>query len=465
MPVGKLLDNLASADRETREAAINAATTDALGALMEALCDENSPIDWSNTARAVQRLGDPAFDVVLAALREPVSDDVKRRLRWTFGSIRVSDLVATYGRVLGDADASLRSAAVQVFQSQGEAAHGPLLVPLLHDPDEYVRRRAVWAFADIGPEILPLLREVRRGTGPARRGALTALAETAGWDALDATDRDLVRRLIRTKLPKERLTPLERPDTGWFALPTGDQAAVLEEFGLSGAEPVTHRLGLSAADGYIRYGQPHGRCAWLYVTAELDGWTLVFGTPPELSYRHFEHLPEDETGLAVSTATRTMTARLSARFGRACWYRSSTGDSQVAWCLAEGGEVVRLYDTALMDHPDPFGDPEPGAGIAGPPHPAEAGFRLPHVRTDYPDGWFDGYDFADPSQTEAVKARFEQYKREQGLDPYCGPTDIAERTSVSPAKLGPDTQVRGHGVLALTECGRAHGTPRGTREI
>jgi hypothetical protein len=44
-------------------------------------------------------------------------------------------------------------------------------------------------------------------------------------------------------------------------------------------------------------------------------------------------------------------------------------------------------------------------------------------------------------------------------------TDVAARTSVDPASLGPATRVRGPAVLALTACGRRHGHPPGALPV
>jgi hypothetical protein len=53
------------------------------------------------------------------------------------------------------------------------------LLPLLSDPDDEVRQRAVWAMAGLGEGVLPMLQQVRRsGPGYLRRGALWAIAET-----------------------------------------------------------------------------------------------------------------------------------------------------------------------------------------------------------------------------------------------------------------------------------------------
>lgn len=460
MLVEDLLADLASSDSATRHAAVAAVRPDsfgpdAVGLLLGVLCDEGSPIDWHDISRVLERLGDPVFEAVLTALHNPASDEVRRRLGGTFCTIRVSDFATTYGRTLRDEEPSIRAHSAYAFQFGREKAvpHAELLVPLLIDPDEYVRRRAVWAFAELGSPVVPLLQEVRRSGGALRRPALTALASAGGWDAVEPRDQAAVRRLIRVKLLNDHPSPETWPDTGWFALPTGDQKAVLAALDLSDAEPVTHRLGMSGVYT-VPLGHRHRRCSWLYVTAEFDDWTLVFGTPPEMSGLHPER-PGRWPGSLSDTEERALRAqqqqlclRLSEQFGRAYWYYSSTGDGVVGWCLAEAGQLVRCYDSEWPEE------------AVGPPHPAEAGFRMPHDQFDYPDGWFDGVN-----DGVGLRARIQQYIRDYNVPPSCTPLAVAERTSVNPATLGPHTRVRGHGVLALTECGRENGIPRAAHRI
>ncbi|MEO6089362.1 MAG: hypothetical protein ABIQ18_40245 [Umezawaea sp.] len=217
---------------------------------------------------------------------------------------------------------------------------------------------------------------------------------------------------------------------GWFAVSTDDQAAVLAAFDLSDPVPVTMRFGGSTWNNDWYSDDEHAECTRMYVTPVLDGWTLVFGTPPEQVH--------DDVGV------RLRCAELSARFGAAHWYdqRASTGWS--AWCLAEDGRVVRDYDGLRGE--DPF----------GPPHPAESGYLLPHEEPPLPADWRDGVDVLVPG---ALAARYGQLQRELGIPNHCGATLIAARTSVDPTKLGAHTVHSGTGVLALTACGRWYGVP------
>ncbi|KAB2344408.1 HEAT repeat domain-containing protein [Actinomadura rudentiformis] len=302
----------------------------------------------------------------------------------------------------------------------------PELVELVQDPDADVRRGAVWALRTLSPDIvLPLLRDARRtGRGRARRHALTALLAVGGPDALDGHDRAVIRRLIRFKIPAEVPAPMHVCGS-WFALPTGDQAAVLDAFGLGDPEPVTMRLGGRAwnHDHHERAspGAEHQGCSRVHVSPVLDGWTLVFGAPSD---DHHRIGPGGD--VAYEERLRdTMLARaaaLSLRFGTVHWYGTGCGDGWTAWIVAANGEIQRYYDA--FDPDDQIGRPQP----------AEEGLLLPHEHVP-PDG------------------------------EVCDARTVAARASVDPGALGPHTRVEGHGVLALTVCGREHGHPRGVLEV
>src|SRR5262249_17334184 len=155
----------------------------------------------------------------------------------------------------------------------------PALMPLLADPDEDVRQRAVWAFGEIGEVAVPALQQVRsHGPGRWRAGALQALAEAAGEDGLPPPDPAAVEPLIRIKLLTERPESLDdRTVCGpWLALPTGDQTAVLDALDLSSPRPATLRMGFAAVsyDSHRFTGEGH-REGRVFVTPQLDGWTLV----------------------------------------------------------------------------------------------------------------------------------------------------------------------------------------------
>jgi hypothetical protein len=127
----------------------------------------------------------------------------------------------------------------------------------------------------------------------------------------------------------------------------------------------------------------------------------------------------------------------------------SCGDDWTAWCIAENGEIVRYYDAF-----------EPEREI-GPRHPAEDGYLPPH-ENGFPENAFDDVD---PYGHEAFLAHYVRLKEELGIPDTCVATMVAARASVDPSALGPHTRVEGHGVLALTACGREHGHPRGALSI
>ncbi len=189
----------------------------------------------------------------------------------------------------------------------------------------------------------------------------------------------------------------------------------------------------------------HARCARMYVTPVLDGWTLIFGELPEVA--HAGH--GDARAAALRRAAVQRCRELSARFGAAHWYGASCGDEWTAWCLAEGGDIVRYYDVW-----------EPGDQI-GLPHPAESGYLLPH-EDGFPADAFDGISAAD---TEAYMARYCQVKEELAIPDAAHATTIAARISINPAALGPHTSVAGHSVIAATTCGRHQPSPPGALKI
>ncbi len=278
--------------------------------------------------------------------------------------------------------------------------HLPALLPLLADPQQFVREVVCRVLRRLGPRALHVLREVRRFPGLYRRYALTGLAELVGWNGLDAADQALVRRLIRIKAPRETPEPFE-PDGQWYAIPTSDQAAVLDALDLSDPMPVTMRLGQAA----VSKGYAMGGAA--YITPVLDGWTLVFMWDVD---------QEDRV------------AALSRRFGTAHgyidWDDYHGSGFASGWCVAEHGTILRCYF-----HQD-------GEHQVGDPLPAEQGFLLPHQISDAPDD-----------------------------AEICYAPKIAARISVDPTALGPNTRVKGRAVMALTPDGRSEGVLLGALPI
>ena len=395
----------------------------------------------------LRQIGDAAFAPLAEVIASAPSREVARRAGWAFTGLKVSDK-AMYAGALRHSSPRVRKQAAYALQVMKSDAlpYAQALTGLLADPDPEVRQRAVWAFAAIGAGAVPVLRQARATGGPGRRAALTALAETGGWDALEARDQALVERLIRIKIPGEVPSPMHLCGS-WFAIPVADQAAVLAAFGLSEPRPATMRLGESAwnYDHHCWAGREHVRCARMYVTPVLDGWMLVFGALPEVAHADSDSAAED----ALRRGAQERCRELSVRFGAAHWYGASCGDDWTAWCLAESGTSVRYYDAF-----------SPGGPI-GPAHPAESGYLLPH-EDGFPDDAFDGIN---PDDTKAFMTRYLQVKETLAIPDTAHATTIAARTSVNPAALGPHTSVTGHGLIAATACGRSLPSPPGALKI
>ncbi|MEU6645741.1 HEAT repeat domain-containing protein [Saccharomonospora sp. NPDC046836] len=357
-----------------------------------------------------------------------------------------------------------------------------VLTTLLADPNSKVSLTVVSALAAFGRDVLSLLREVRRSSLPERRGALTALAEF-GWDEIDPADRQALARLIAVKQTSEVPEPVV-PVGEWFAVPTSDRQAVLDAFGLSAPVPITMRAGFTQAQGntYRRWSRAVGNhdhvwCAQMFVTPVLDGWTLVVGAPvhdDELT-EHRAEQPGDEADAGFENkheARQRRCVELSRRLRSAVyWYAAHDGDDWTAWCLADNGTLVRYYH-----HDFSVGEVE-----VGEPLPAESGLHEPT-----PGGMYDVIDkYAPPdvartfiihSPDSDLYDDDDEFRKddaewhdwvlacfaEAGIE-VPDPRDqryatlIAGRTSVGLTTLGPDTRVAGHGVLALTACGRLNG--------
>ncbi|WP_164540402.1 HEAT repeat domain-containing protein [Streptomyces abyssomicinicus] len=405
-------------------------------AVVELLCAEPERVPRRVCSDVLERIGTPAIGPLLEAVAGGDATGGDAAACWgavALSRLRLSD-PADGLPLLDHPHPTVRGSGLILLRRQGEAVVRRFLGPVvaaLGDPVPEIRRQATEALRGIGDEALPVLAGLRGNPAPAprvRAGALEALAEIGGPAALGQRDREALRRLVRVKLLDEVPRPPHLCGT-WYAVPTHDQAAVLDAFGLTAAEPVTLRGGACAwnHDSHAMSSGPHAGCSRVFVSPALDGWTLVFGDTAEDAHR-LRNDPEGEAG----PVARARCAALSARFGSAHWYGMSCGDGWTAWCVAERGEVVRHYDV--------YEAAEGGDDGVGAPHPAEAGLLLPHTEPD------DDADDAD------VLAHYEA---------QCDATDVAARLSVDPDALGPHTVVSGTGVLALTACGLEHGHPAG----
>lgn len=423
MLVPDLLDQLTRS--ETRTAALDALTAaggDAVAPLIATLLDEQSPVEWSDAGIILRRIGAPAFWPLADAIATAPSKETRRRCSWAFQGFG-ADLIDLYAQALSHSSSRVREEAALGVQycREGGLPAVPALLPLLADPDPEVRQRAIWALSGVGDVALPALQQVRdAGPGRLRAAALTAIAEVAGDKAFSPADRAAVERLIRIKLLTERP---EGPDAcgmcgPWLALPTGDQAAVLDALKLSDARPATMKLGFAAfvcdSHGMADDDQQLGR---VFVTPQLAGWTLVLG--PWYARWGTSWKKEIEA-----------TQELSAQFGRAQAYFHDEQTLEGSWVICDGGEVVRAYN---------YDKPRKAVGE-----------RLPVEQ-----GKVLSVDELSDKEFDALPDDYES----------CDALQVAAAMSISPEDFGPDTPMIGHGVLALTKKGRKHGVPKGALPI
>ncbi|WP_241671830.1 hypothetical protein [Streptomyces sp. IB2014 016-6] len=421
----------ALADPGLREAARDklAATGGAVvGPLIDELVDVDSPVPYGQIEFVLaQRIGPVAFDQVLAALVAAGDEESRRRISRVFTSLRAVD---RYVEALSHPSAEVRSSAAYGIQSACSVAFDrepnpdvdyglvtDALTPLLADPDPEVAQRAEWVLTMLGPGVVDRMREVR-AQGPARlrARALTVLACVGGEEALSPADRAAVERLIRIKVLDDRARPLDTCSTSWIAVPSADQRGIVEVLGLYEARPATFGLGLSVGMHDSHDGAEYGR---VYVTPEVDGWTLVLGpwcnpVDPERA----------EDVLRVVT-------ELSRRYGRAQAYYFGEQGGGSGWLVTEGGKVVRRFGS--------YWDDDGARLTVGEPLPEERAACVEEGITPVGDAGADEEEWAD-------------------LAAYLSP-QLADQLGVSPLDLGPDTTVRGAGAVALTPYAREHGRP------
>ncbi|WBO64626.1 HEAT repeat domain-containing protein [Streptomyces camelliae] len=278
-----------------------------------------------------------AYDEVLTALASASAEEPRRRLSRVFSSFGTVD---RYIEALNHPSASVRESAAYGIQSACSVAYGRkpnpdvdyglvinALIPLLADPDRDVLQRATWVLSMLGPGVVEPLRQLReRGPGKLRARALSVLAAVGGEEALSAADRAVVERLIRIKLLDDRARPLDVCFTSWIAVPGGDQQGIVELLDLFEARPATFALGQSVGAQDSDEGFEYGR---VYVTPEVDGWTLVLG--PWCN-------PVDQE--RAEDVLRVVT-ELSRRYGKAQAYYFGEQGGGSGWLVAENGDVVR----------------------------------------------------------------------------------------------------------------------------
>lgn len=419
MKIESLIEDLERGDA-SRAAAAEARVVEqpdtVVPALLRAAAGRKSTRDLQPLMGVLKRVGPPAFDAVVAGWRrEEIPDWQAGRYLSVFDERSADQYAAAAAdpdrrmthkgfsglvRLRVDSDAGLRALA-EAF-ARGNASYN-------YDAARYARLLA----DSFGPRLRGLRRDPAESPRT-RRGALAALVAGGGTDALDRRDQEVIERLIRVKIPHEipRLPGLSLSGW-WLAVPGASYEGLFEALGLHERRPITVSGGLHAVEGdndRVRLTGPDGTgrsVGRVFITPELDGWRLVYG-PLDLLLGD----PWDDMIGAVE--------RVSAHCGQAQFFFLDEHGGSNIWVVAEEGRVIRRY--TAEDDPEWEGDPLPWETLA----------------VDDPD-----YDpeFDDcPPNAGTFSAQS-----------ACG------QLSLDPAEVGPDTRVRGHGWLALTEPDAGHG--------
>ncbi|WP_327185086.1 HEAT repeat domain-containing protein [Streptomyces sp. NBC_01334] len=421
--------------REAVAEALAALGADAVELLVRELANEESPVDWRPIAAVLGRIGEAAaFDGLLRGLASAAGENSRKRLGFAFSSFGAAAL-DRYTTALSHPLPHVRRMAVRGLQRCGDDARAAVsaLLPLLGDPDREVAQQAQDALVQQGEHVIPLLRRIReRGPGRQRARALTVLAELGGEPALSRADVAAIERLVRVKLPDDRPEGMWACWNHWMAVPGGDQTGIMHTLGLVDPRPVTFALGNDIVDSDSHgFGPEDPRTGHerVFVTPELDGWTLVLGAWC------------DPCGEERSDDVLRLCIELSTRYGQAhAYYYGGQGDGS-AWIVAEHGTVVRRYCET--------GEGEDELLTLGEPLPFERSRRMEL-------GLTPEWDAAQEDQDDEDEWRWAAHDMA---------ADLAHSYGASPLHIGPGTRSRGTGVIALTPYGLAHGVPTGAYRI
>ncbi|MEU6985851.1 hypothetical protein ABZ946_20850 [Streptomyces sp. NPDC046324] len=420
MKIESLLEDLDGDDEARVAAAVEQLSAQAgmvVPELLRSVVGVRRTVDLQAIIRALRHIGPPAFDGVLAAWRRNELPNWQAdRLLGVFDE-RSAD---QYAALAADPDYGRSGsgfAGLVRLRTDSEAGLTALV-------DCFARGRPIPFKASDYARLLhdsfrARLRALRRDPSAAptiRRGAMAALVAGGGADALDDRDRAAIQRLIRVKIPHETPRLPESTLSGWWmAVPGATYEGVFEALGLHDRQPVTVSAGVQASETReIRVPGPDGAGRTVgrtFVTPELNGWRLVFGP--------FDLLVGDPWDGMVETVER-----LSLHCGQAQFFFLDDAGGSDVWIVAQDGRVIRQY--VAEGDPEWEGDP------------------LPWETAAVEDADFDPeYDHAGTM----------------------GARSACRHLSVDPGEVGPETEMRGHGWLALTEPGVGHGAFPGILDI
>ncbi|MFF5933805.1 hypothetical protein [Streptomyces sp. NPDC012508] len=419
MKIELLLADLDSDDAARVEAAVEqlAAQPDrVVPELLRSVAGVQRTVDLKPVVRALRHIGPPAFDRVLAASRrKELTGWQAHRLLGAFDE-RCADQYAALAADPDHKESSNGFEGLVRLRADSEAGLTALVgcfargrrIPF--EASDYAR-----LLHDSFRERLRALRRDLSAAPTIRRGAMAALVAGGGVDALDDRDRAAIQRLIRVKIPHETPRLPDATLSGWWmAVPGATYEGVFEALGLHDREPVTVSAGVEASEtreipvpGPDGAGRTVGRA---FITPELNGWRLIFG--------QFDLLVGDPGDGMFETVER-----LSLHCGQAQFFFLDDAGGSDVWLVAQDGRMIRQY--VAEGEPEWEGDPLPWETAA----------------VDHPD------DHA-PSHAGTMGAR-----------------SACRYLSVDPGEVGPETDMRGHGWLALTEPGVGHGAFPGTLRI
>ncbi|NUS42265.1 MAG: hypothetical protein HOQ24_01000 [Mycobacteriaceae bacterium] len=142
---------------------------------------------------------------------------------------------------------------------------------------------------------------------------------SGGPEAQDATlDRALLHRRAQALDAAEPLEPIFVDECSWYAVPTSDQAAVLDAFQLTGTVPVGFREGAGLFDAQGALPPDNA----VVVTPAFDGWILLVHKG------------------ALDSDLEALSARFGAAHSYGHGYQSGCGDWS-DWTVAEHGKVLQ----------------------------------------------------------------------------------------------------------------------------
>ncbi|WP_424215877.1 hypothetical protein ACN20G_27385 (plasmid) [Streptomyces sp. BI20] len=411
------VDGADGGERDRAEAVLASLTERAeevVPALLASVADARSTVALQPVVRVLGLIGPPAFDAVLAARRR---DELKG---WAAGRIlgafdgRCAD---RYAELALDPDRGLAGSGFSGLSRLRTVSDAGL-----HALVECCANRRFSLYQAQEYALLThdgyrsRLRALRRDPGASprtRRGAMAALVAGGGVNALDERDRAALERLIRVKVLDETPSaPSSDLSVWWLAVPGASYEGVFEALGLHHRRPVTSAAGVEAAGRSVEVPVSDGDGAVetvsrVFVTPELDGWRLVFGSFDQLVGEDWDDMVE-------------VVEEVSRHCGQAQLYFVDDAGGSDLWFVAREGSVIRRY--AAESDPEWEGDPLPGETLA----------------VDAPD--FDPEE--DDPEPNAGTA---------GARAACG------LLSVDPDLVGSGTATRGHGWLALTSPHGDHG--------